>query len=58
LSGPKSENDIGFVIFIDDRFTQYKDQHLLRQEYNDLHYCSSTKEIEALIEDFWKKHNS
>lgn len=54
----RSDDDIGFVIFIDDRFTQYKYQHLLRQEYSDLHYCSSNKEIEVLIEDFWKKHQA
>jgi DNA excision repair protein ERCC-2 len=54
----RTEEDKGFVIFIDDRFRTYKYQALMRQEYDDLHYCSSNTQIGELIEDFWSKHNS
>lgn len=52
----RSEYDVGFVLFIDERFSYYKYRNLLKNEYRNAKYVNSTKQIEVILDDFWKNH--
>ena len=51
----RSENDKGIIVFIDDRFTQYKYRNIIKKQYKNNEYITNLKQIDYLIEQFWKK---
>lgn len=51
----RSDDDIGVVVFIDDRYMQMKYRDIIRKQYPNSFYVSSCKEIEDKLEIFWKE---
>lgn len=52
----RSENDKGIIVFIDDRFKQFKYRNILQKQYKNNQYVTNERQIEFLLEQFWKKH--
>lgn len=52
----RSENDKGIIVFIDDRFKQFKYRNILQKQYKNNQYVINERQIEFLLEQFWKKH--
>lgn len=50
----RSESDVGVVCFIDDRYRQAKYQDIFKKEFKNSYFVTSTKEIDQLLEEFWK----
>ncbi|MDD6302972.1 MAG: ATP-dependent DNA helicase [Bacillales bacterium] len=51
----RSENDVGIVVFIDDRFKQFKYQDILKKEYRNSYFVSNLNDLGRKLEDFWKR---
>ena len=43
-------------MFIDDRFKQFKYRNILQKQYKNNQYVTNERQIEFLLEQFWKKH--
>ena len=52
----RSENDKGIIVFIDDRFTQYKYRNILKKQYKNNEFVNNERQIDYLLEQFWKKN--
>ena len=52
----RSENDRGIIVFIDDRFKQFKYRNILQKQYKNNQFVTNESQIEFLLEQFWKKH--
>lgn len=52
----RSENDKGIIVFIDNRFKQFKYRNILQKQYKNNQYVTNERQIEFLLEQFWKKH--
>ena len=52
----RSENDKGIIVFIDDRFTQYKYRNILKKQYKNNEFVNNDRQIDYLLEQFWKKN--
>ena len=52
----RSEHDKGIIVFIDDRFKQFKYRNILQKQYKNNQYVTNERQIEFLLEQFWKKH--
>ena len=52
----RSENDKAIIVFIDDRFKQFKYRNILQKQYKNNQYVTNERQIEFLLEQFWKKH--
>ena len=50
----RSETDRGIIVFIDDRFTQYKYRNILKKQYKNNEFVNNERQIEYLLEKFWK----
>lgn len=54
----RSENDIGIVIFIDSRFSYYKYNYLLKEQYQGAYRLRNVEQINYFVDDFWQKHQN
>ena len=54
----RSENDIGIVIFIDSRFSYYKYNCLLKEQYQGAYHLKNVEQISYFVDDFWQKHQN
>lgn len=52
----RGENDVGLVVFIDDRYTLPKYHYLLKEQYQGEEQVSDIDELVPIIQNFWKKH--
>ena len=50
----RSETDKGIIVFIDDRFAQYKYRNIIKKQYKNNEYVTNGKQIDYLLEHFWK----
>ncbi len=50
----RTETDRGVAILFDDRFSTRKYLRLYPDNWNHLAICNNTKDLEAMIKDFWK----
>lgn len=52
----RGDLDVGLVVFIDDRFSYWKYKNLLKEQYKGAYYLQDVKQIEKVVDKFWKKH--
>ena len=52
----RSENDVGLVVFIDDRFSYFKYKNLLKEQYKNAYYIQDIESIERTVDKFWLNH--
>ena len=52
----RSENDVGLVVFIDDRFSYFKYKSLLKEQYKNAYYIKDIEAIERTVDKFWLNH--
>lgn len=52
----RSENDVGLVVFIDERFSYFKYKSLLKEQYKNAYYIKDIETIERTVDKFWHNH--
>ena len=52
----RSENDIGVLLFIDDRYHYSRYSDIFKKQFKNSYFVKSNREIDYYLEDFWKKH--
>lgn len=52
----RSETDKGIIVFIDDRYSQYKYKDILKKQYKEIVYSKDEEEISLLVDNFWQNH--
>lgn len=52
----RSENDVGALLFIDERYKTHRYLDLFKKQFRNSYFVKSNAEIDYYLEEFWQKH--